>query len=154
MGVVWGCGSFIPGCAADLADGPFRRRFGHRPPQAAFELAFRQAPPADVSDLRAAGEAWLAGTNVWLRFRASEPTVRRLLADYQRGTSGASDLTEFRQQWDASLQRHDPHNRLEWDELYRVRQPENFTRITGDGHFTNAWVDRQKGIVYVFVFGI
>lgn len=46
-----------------------------RPPQEAFQGAFRCPLPSGISDLQAAGFLALGGGDVWLRFRATDAVV-------------------------------------------------------------------------------
>ena len=64
-----------------------------------------------MTDLSAAGETWLAGTNVWVRFRASDATLQTLLSGYEREPEAASGVSSFREGWGRSLKQYDPDGR-------------------------------------------
>lgn len=154
VGLAWFAGSLVPGCTADLADGPFRKRFAHGPPQAAFEFSFNRRVPQDVTDLRATGESWIAGTNVWLRFNASDRTIRELAANLDRKTFDKAEFQHQEEMWSTNRRHYDPDDALGWNELHAVRAPEYYTRSNGGGGQTSLWVDRRSSVVYVQILGI
>ena len=153
VGIVYVSTAWLPGCAQDLADGPFRKRFTHRPPRQAFEFVFDQPPLNGVSELRAAGETWLAGTNVWLRFRADPQTLALLTAGWKNTPATPASLENMKI-WDSHLSRYDPNERLGWRTLYRTRKTVEYYKDDGYGGSVTAWVEPSTGEVFVFKFGI
>ncbi len=162
MAGLLGLGGFVMrSCGADLADGPFRRRYGLRPPEQAFEFAFKQPVPPGVTHLRATGESWLAGTNVWLVFRTSDPVLEQLLesantliAPTRRGVQDNKELRDFGEIWDSRLDEYDTTSRLNWRNLYQARKVD--TCVFGDHSSLERtiWYVRETGTAYVFVYGI
>jgi hypothetical protein len=153
-GLVWCVAAFLRGCGPDLIDGPLRRDFNRRPPEAAFDFVFGQPVSAGVEDLRATGEAWIAGSNVWLRFRAPEPVVRTLLTRYQREPFDRRNLQDVQEVWGPRLKDYDPTDRIGWDDLYKAVRVECFGKRSGGGTDRTVYWDRGKGVVYVFLVGI
>ena len=95
----------------------------------------------------------MGGTSVWLRFRASETTIRDLVSGYKRLAVERKELRNFSEMWDPTLRRFDPADRLRWKKLYAVPKLDCFKHTRGDGGSTTVWVDRRTGAVYVFLFG-
>lgn len=151
--LVWLGLSFVPGCTAVILDGPLRMRFNHRPPEAAFRFAFGRGVPRGVTDLTATGEAWLAGTNVWLRFRAPDAVADSLVAGYEVGATTAEDHLSS---WGSTLARYSGSERRAWEALGHARHPQCLEKPqngNGSGGRTTVWIDRETHQVYVFVFG-
>lgn len=148
-------------CSVELADGPFRRRYGPRPPEQAFEFAFKQPVPPGVTHLRATGESWLAGVNVWLVFQAPRSVVERLVKANAANTPGALEwgvklqqqLRESGQIGDAMRIHYDPADRVGWRTLYQA-QHADITAFGNPNLHTSIYYVRETGTAYVFVYGI
>lgn len=135
------------------ADNPFKKRFARYPPEVGFEFVFGHQPPAGVAELRSTGEFWLAGTNLWLTFRADPAVTDELFGDWKRPPSPTpAERRELRGMHDEALSGYDPKGTLRWNELYDVRRSREYRREHPDG-YTEATVDVPTNRVYVFRWG-
>lgn len=152
IALVWAAGVWLPGCFQVLQEGPLRHDYNRRKPEEAFEYLFHRPVPADVQDLAAAGESWIGGSNVWLRFRSSSKTIQELksvaekAAPWKRGEDVIRD--------DAStLIRYGVWERLGWNRVWKLRNAEYFH--IGEGPSSTEFViDRETGTVYAFYYSI
>jgi hypothetical protein len=125
-----------------------QRDYNHLPPAQAFEYFFQRPLPADVRELAAAGESWMGGSNVWLRFRASPETLRSLTVGvtktdpWKRGEGSIRD--------DAStLIRYDVLDRTGWNAVWKLRKMDYYT-TGGEQFHTEFVIDHETGTVYAF----
>ena len=152
IALVWAAGTWLPDGLQLLQEGPFRHDYSRRKPEEAFELLFHRPVPADVRDLAAAGECWIGGSNVWLRFRSSPKTIQELKsvaveeAPWRRGEDVIRDDP-------SSLIRYGVWERLGWNQVWKLRRAEYYH--IGEGPpSTEFLVDRDTGMVYAFYYGI
>ncbi len=95
----------------------------------------------------------LGGASVWLRFQATDPTIRELTGSL-KPQSAKEALEEQRGVQDFYLQHFDPEDRLRWRELYRIPQLQvHEVKRDTSGGYLQVFVDRPRGDVFVFVFG-
>jgi hypothetical protein len=132
-------------------------------PEKAFRRVFERPAPPGVSDIRAAGQVWLGGRNVWLRFRATDPAIRSLMAVAKRET----DAQSIRQtidglQMEVALTATHPDLRrwrshVCWDEVRRIEDPESYfihPRAPSSTPNITLIIDRKRHLVYVYLFDI
>ena len=143
-------GNLLPAWAGPWSDGPLRTRFARRPPAEAYERVFNTPVPADVTNLRATGEVWLGGMNIWLRFRAGKKTIQALTGG-GKGDPAVDMLNHWKfEEIAAQLKNHDPDDHVQWDEVFRARKR---VRSFSPSDEMQLYVDPRDGTVYVYLLG-
>jgi hypothetical protein len=145
--VLWGFYQFREQLNYDCNRHPplktFRRMLGERPP--------------GVWDVRATGYIGLGGSDVRLRFTASDAAIARLTRDYER--LGAADAearvrslasdagTGFLEVRSGSPSQHQVH----WEALERIRNAEVYQKPQAHpGSEDTLVVDRERRLVYFY----
>ncbi|MFN3653598.1 MAG: hypothetical protein ACK47B_28805 [Armatimonadota bacterium] len=144
----------VRGCLDEASDGILETDYSRRAPSRAFQDIFKRPAPAGVTDLRAIGMKWIGGANVWLRYRAKRGTLAEILQGFSStGTVGGPDLSKS-DIWHPTRLGFDPAERLEWDQLYRAKRIETYSRGEPGMNSVEVYVDRSSDTVYLFEFGI
>jgi hypothetical protein len=127
-----------------------QRDYNHLPPAQAFEYFIQRPLPLDVRELAAAGESWVGGSNVWLRFRASPETLHSLTAGVTKTSPWKRGEGSIRDE-PCTLIRYDVLDRTGWNAVWKLRNADYYT--TGREQFyTEFVIDRETGTVYAFHF--
>jgi hypothetical protein len=129
---------------------PFDQDYSELPPERAFALVFRQAVPPGVTDIQAAGPAWLGGRDIWMRFRASEAAVKLL-------TGGSRPVSTEKEPCIGTAPVHEADLRkMGWGDVDRIRHPLCY-EIDPPWNLT-GWIqliyDRQRHLVFAHLYDI
>lgn len=129
---------------------PFDQDYSELPPKLAFERVFRRSVPPGLMDIKAAGHAWTAGRDIWMRFRATDAAVK-LLTNGSKPFSPESSFCI-----DTSRLQEAAPRQVHWEDVLRIRDPRcyNIDPPPNQTGCITLIPDRQRHLVYVYLHDI
>ena len=134
----------------------FRYDCDRHSPTRTMRMLLHEVPPG-VSDIRAAGDIWIAGAFVFMRFRATDEALRDLTRDFKRcaapSTERLQEVAGWQEHWSQGkmpLARDGEEHQVHWRGLQSIAHPAEFHRAPGNGSEDYFILDRDRHLVYYF----